>query len=65
MLLKIVDSLHFFCGKKTTQESAVAVLLTAIGHVVVWFYTPRYHWCGSFAMLMWSLEVVLTPHRSA
>lgn len=29
--------------KKTTQESAVAVLLTAIGHVVVWFYTPRYH----------------------
>lgn len=25
---------------KTAQESAVAVLLTAIGHVVVWFVTP-------------------------
>lgn len=28
-----------FSMKKTAQESAVAVLLTTIGHVVVWFYT--------------------------
>lgn len=39
MLLKIVDSLHFFM-EKTAQESAVALVLTAFGHVVVWFCTP-------------------------
>lgn len=36
-VIKICGFPAFSMKKKTAQESAVAVLSTAIGHVVVWF----------------------------